>query len=231
MAASLIDIDVVNLIYGYARHIEYSLLSNDNEMFSFIPDMILVTFSKYYHDPECFMVYKPAENKHFEFTSMRNTVTKLSNCEHYYYNYSASKHYCNVYGSHIVETLNNSNIYKWNLTILNGTPFGYQPIVIGIASTMMSNQQQHQFTCTHCCSSYHCTINDTKPNFKTGDMITMELDMRLRKFGFYKDNKYHLVSSNVVKKDGTNYRLAISLCNEDEAVCINDFCTIYQGWL
>ena len=78
-ARSLVDIDVVNLIYGYARHIEFELQSNNNKMFTYIPEMILATFSKYYNDPEYFMVYKPAENKHFEFTSMKNIVTKLSN--------------------------------------------------------------------------------------------------------------------------------------------------------
>lgn len=221
-ARSLIDIDVVNLIYGFARNMEYSLQSNDSDLLTYIPDMILVTFSKYYNDPEQFMVYKPAENKHFEFTSMRNIVSKLSKCSYY-------KHYCNVYGSHIIETLNNLNIYQWEITILNATPFEYSPILIGIASSMMSNHQQLKFIQDNTCKSYHCTIRSKPVRFKAGDIITMELDLKMNKFGFYKDNKYYLVSKNIVKEYGTNYRLAVSLCNEGESVCINSFYTIYYN--
>ena len=140
----------------------------------------------------------------------------------------ARKHYCNVYGTHIIETLNNLNIYKWDITILNGTPFGCPRIVIGIASQMMSNFQEQPFSLDTSCESYYCTKNGRAIELKTGDMITMELDLRMRKFGFFKDDEYNLVSSNVKIKDGINYRLAISLCNEQESVCINNFYTIYQ---
>ena len=210
---SLVDVDIEHIIFGWVRRVEQSLRSD-----AFIPDMILVIFAKYYYDPECFIVYPPAIDKHFECTTNRLLVTKLTPCE----SWPPSSHYCNVYGKQIIETENNRNTYKWDLVIINAAT--YPSALIGISSSMGSNFQGRRFK-SEPTPNYYCFGDGAK--FSTGDIITIQLNLKERTFGFYKNDKYYFISSQVKVGQNIKYRLAISMCSRNQSICINSFHTVF----